>query len=252
MITAAGPLGRSLDPGKLDTQASKANALILLRRVALVDEQGSLEQGDELLLDWAATCKLGQGKTLIAHVGARRAAALERLREQYLVVHRMHATPEWRLLVGHGERANPHEIGIALHGTYGWPVIPATTLKGVARRAAPEGEDRDRVLGTPDRGQGSVRFLDAIPASGAVAVQRDVLTPHQQPWYTGGKEPAEHHNPVPVGFLVVTGTFAVDLVGADRADLTLAAQWLSAAAEDIGVGAKTGVGYGYLTMSDPP
>ena len=116
---------------------------------------------------------------------------------------RLRAEPEWRLAVGLGNGANAHEIGLALHGTYGWPVIPGSALKGLAAAwaASSGGIDADvirRVLGTPRRddvrapavdpagaARGDVRFLDAIPAGQPVTVEADVLTPHVKPYYDG-------------------------------------------------------------------
>jgi CRISPR-associated protein Cmr6 len=183
---------------------------------------------------------------------------------------RLRAEPEWRLAVGLGNKANAHEIGLSLHGTYGWPVIPGSSLKGLAASFASvsgaHAADIRRVLGAPRPGdpagpaqdraaQGSVRFLDAGPAGDAVTVMVDVLTPHVKPYYdavaTGSRQivpPAEYHNPVPVNFLTVSGAFAVDLHGAAAADVEQAADWLIAAGDELGAGAKTAAGYGYLKI----
>jgi CRISPR type III-B/RAMP module RAMP protein Cmr6 len=89
-----------------------------------------------------------------------------------------------------------------------------------------------------------------------------VLTPHVQPYYrdtsrdaaTGNAAPpAEWHNPVPVGFLTVCGgSFAVDLAGPVAGDVRDAARWFRCAVDELGVGAKTAAGYGYLTVADAP
>jgi CRISPR-associated protein Cmr2 len=100
--------------------------------------------------------------------------------------------------------------------------------------------------------RGSVRFLDALPVGNPLKIAVDVLTPHQQPYYgsDGATPPAEHHNPVPTEFLVVSGgSFAIDLVGAAKA-VEQAATWCESALDELGVGAKTAAGYGYLRIKE--
>jgi CRISPR/Cas system CMR subunit Cmr6 (Cas7 group RAMP superfamily) len=46
--------------------------------------------------------------------------------------------------------------------------------------------------------------------------------------------PAEYHNPVPLMFLTVRGTYAVDLYGDNEADVALAARWLAEAGDELG------------------
>ena len=107
--------------------------------------------------------------------------------------------------------------------------------------------------GRPDAARGTVRFLDGIPAGEPVMVEADVLTPHVKPYYDGaatGKPvpPAEYHNPVPLAFLTVRGAYVVDLYGPDADDVSLAAGWLMKAGDELGAGAKTAAGYGYLSV----
>lgn len=299
---AAGPLGRvitadsmRLTPaGGYRPEGSQfgrgANALIMLRRVAFFDrDNGRLDDsGQRALLGWAAQYSLGQEREqqdLVADVAVRRATAIAQLRRQGKNVARLHAVPEWRLAVGLGDKSNAHEIGLSLHGTYGWPVIPASSLKGLtaawAAATAEEGvgdvdpADVRRVMGTPrqrpgtsasaapaaeEAAQGTVRFLDAIPAGQSVKVALDVLTPHVKPYYETtspdstrlAEPPAEYHNPVPVNFLAVAGTFAVDLYGTSKADVDLAVRWLVKAGDEFGAGGKTAAGYGFLTVSPVP
>ena len=274
-----------------------ANALVMLNRVAFLDTRAGRplkleERGKRALLGWACRGSLGQDPGLVAAVSRRREHALRVLSgasagsraasRGTLRCLRLRAEPEWRLAVGHGNKANAYEIGLALHGTYGWPVIPGSALKGLAAAwAASESsgaatEDLLRVLGGPRPGtppphgssasasslpvlqsrQGTVRFLDAIPDGKPVTVLADVLTPHVKPYYdslTGAPAtpvpPAEYHNPVPVTFLTVSGGYAVDLYGPDEKDVELAAEWLMKAGDELGAGAKTAAGYGYLAVT---
>jgi CRISPR type III-B/RAMP module RAMP protein Cmr6 len=279
VITAAGPIGSLIELRKRDGRdepwrlAGKAelgtgsSPLVLLNRVAFFDAaRGKLhESGKQELVRWACDHQLGQDAGLISHVVARREAALRALSARRHVV-RLLAEPEWRIAAGLGSTANAHEISLALHGTYGWPVLPGSALKGLAAAWAvasgtAEADDIGRVLGTPrldvatgqDAARGTVCFLDGIPAGEPVAVEPDVLTPHVKPYYDGiaaGKPvpPAEYHNPVPVIFLTVRGSFFVDLHGDSRGDTEKAADWLIEAGDDLGVGAKTAAGYGYLRV----
>jgi CRISPR-associated protein Cmr6 len=244
---------------------SDTNALVLLRQVAFLDGDEVWKDARAALLRWARECGLGQDPVWVQHAARRREQAVAARvaaggrRGEPIAHRRVEVSPEWRMVTGIGDRANPHEIGIALHGTYGWPVIPGSTIKGAARawattvhRAA--AEEVTRVFGTgPGAGEqaaGSVDVLDALPVGGPVRVRVDGVTPHVQPYYGGHEAPTEWHNPVPSSFLVVGGgRFAVDLIGpAD--DVELAATWCRGACDDLGIGAKTGAGYGYLTVHD--
>ncbi|MCD0448605.1 type III-B CRISPR module RAMP protein Cmr6 [Actinocorallia sp. API 0066] len=278
-VSAAGPLGRvitsdgNLAKGRVGARLDDdANAQILMRRVVFTSGHDEIEldkKGGASLLAWAVHSHLGQCTDLLDQVAARRRRALASLRGQGLTVVRLRAAPEWRLAVGLGNDANPHEIGLSLHGTYGWPVIPGSSVKGltaawVASRVKDGEIDaklRDTVFGTPRVGakavrgearRGSVLFLDALPTGGKVKVVRDVVTPHVQPYYGSGGHvpPAEHHNPVPSEFLTLAkGAFAFDLAGpAEQMDDV--ASWCAAALADLGVGGKTGAGYGYLTVTE--
>jgi CRISPR-associated protein Cmr6 len=94
---------------------------------------------------------------LVRHVAARRRLARKALRSAGHTVARLRAEPEWRLAVGLGNRANAHEIGLSLHGTYGWPVIPGPSLKGLAAawalEAEAKAEDMARIFGGPRPGE---------------------------------------------------------------------------------------------------
>lgn len=253
-----------------DRFGAGSNALTMLNRTGIYEAGKPGEPdagrarlaaaGGRALVRWACAQQLGQHAELVAAVGRRRDLALATMRRGHRCL-RLLATPEWRLAVGLGNHANAHEVGLALHGTYGWPVIPGSSLKGLtlawARTSSQvKPEDVERVFGTTRR-VGSVRFLDAIPAGQPVTVEADVLTPHVKPYYdsvANGNSPslvppAEYHNPVPVTFLTVRGTYAVDLYGPEYEDLKLAAGWLRQAGDELGAGAKAAAGYGYLTIT---
>ncbi|WP_408888650.1 type III-B CRISPR module RAMP protein Cmr6 [Myxococcus faecalis] len=181
-----------------------------------------------------------------------------------------------RLLAGHGN-ASPTGVGLTLHHTWGVPVIPGSSLKGVLAaylRASFEpdevAEASRRLFGVPGDerlGQkasvGQVLFHDAPWVSawdketkqGPRMLARDVLTVHQRGWYgTAESWPNDYESPNPVAFLSVRpgGRFLVALSvapGADEETLRLlrwAADRLCEALRDWGVGGKTAAGYGRL------
>lgn len=266
--------------GNALTTESAANALIITRRLAFPDSADTPAGGkpDVPVRGWAVAERLGQDTPLLAAASARRTVLLRAERSRGRHVARLTLTPEWRLVVGLGDQFGAHEFGLSLHGTYGWPVLPGSGLKGLAAAAALDaGADRElvhAVLGGPrhtvqekdgarvavreagDDQRGTVRFLDALPAGAPVTVHDDVITPHQQPYYSetmpGAKHPeprppAEHHQPVPVPFVSVSGCFHLDLVASRAEHLEHAVGWLTAAGENLGLGGRTSAGYGYFT-----
>ncbi|MEU1896857.1 type III-B CRISPR module RAMP protein Cmr6 [Nocardiopsis dassonvillei] len=296
-----------------------ANALIVLRRLAFekmreakeTQDQGRLEgwQPHTPLHTWAAESGAGQQRNpYLEAVLERRRALLERLTAPRVTrsadssggtvrprtrALRLRLATEWRLVTGLGLQYGVLDSGLALHGTYGWPVIPASTLKGLAaagaRLAKAKQEQVRRILGDPrpgsspamslPQGRGSVVFLDALPGKRGVSVHSDTVTPHQQPYYTdtfpsgehdgdgkegwagtdkqigrngaqaknGPRPPAEHHSPVPVPFLSISGELHVDLVGEDPDDLRTVADWLGRAGDEVGGGGRTSTSHGYFT-----
>lgn len=310
-IRAEGPLGSQLEvasykwnpkddkspvvpylrfPGRTVSNSglSTANALIILRQAVFLtgeDAPTLSQEAEQAVLRWAQTRRdsidgahsLGQDPKLLGPAARRRSHALKQLEKKGQYVLRLEMEPEWRVVVGLGERSNPHEIGMSLHGTYGWPYLPGTGLKGVAAayaRATGEAESNDRsyrdVFGSasgsaadPRGGAvGGVRFLDALPNvhknKKGVRVEVDVVTPHEKPYYdttlaVDGQNrtelPGEHHQPVPLAFLSIKGgSFLADLVGTK--DLVEQAEpWLRGGVEELGIGAKTASGYGYMQVN---
>lgn len=265
---------------------AQANALVILRRLSFEPVDGGTNpwKNHVPLYDWAAKHRLGQGGTGLQDAVLRRR---RRFLQQWVAfnpehrhVRRLRLTIEWRMASGLGLQFGVLDNGLALHGTYGWPSLPASTLKGLAAAGARSaGADTRKVvqaLGGPrPRGkkdprptreeytQGTVRFLDALPGADAVEVHNDVITPHQQPYYTGTdpkthkesqvaqnpRPPAEHHNPVPLPFLSISGKMRVDLIGGDSSDLDAVSGWLSEAGEELGGGGRTTAGYGYFNCA---
>lgn len=163
--------------------------------------------------------------------------------------------------------------GMCLHPHFGYPYIPGSAVKGVARHAAwcewheakePEkariAQDIARIFGYPTNDKkldiylrsyaahscGSVCFMSAY--SGTARLVTDILTPH------GGSDWAE---PVPSTFLAVEAgaefSFTVVPIANDVADREKAITWLKTALVNHGVGAKTSSGYGrFLVDGEKP
>jgi len=81
------------------------------------------------------------------------------------------ASPEWRVVIGLGSN-RLLEGGITLHQTLGVPIVPASALKGVARRYAAAVVEAPTDLihalfgeELPASKQGELIFLDGIPGA---------------------------------------------------------------------------------------
>ena len=105
---------------------------------------------------------------------------------------------------------------------------------------------------------GIVVFLDAIPDS-APKFKVDIMNPHYPEYYQGKNFPTDWQNPNPIKFLTVENTKFRFTVLVNKARLNrddkdnyarnvanYAWETLKEALEELGVGAKTSVGYGYF------
>jgi CRISPR-associated protein Cmr6 len=163
--------------------------------------------------------------------------------------------------------ASPLEVGIRLHHTYGMPLLPASALKGLCRRVARllrhdsklSDEAIDALFGfSRDKraSAGAVVFYDAWydPDSvGGAPFHRDVITVHHPAYYSDGKTPpTDFDDPTPVPFLVVKpgARFLCTLDAPDHRWADFAQKMLLWGLENLGVGAKTNAGYGYLKLPD--
>jgi CRISPR-associated protein Cmr6 len=167
----------------------------------------------------------------------------------------------WRMAM-HLSRATAVEnASLCLHPVYGFPYLPGTGLKGLARTWAhlygpgKESEEFKRVFGTQG-GTGSVVFLEAWPEQITDAtVEIDIVNNHHREYYSrqGATAPGDWESPVPVYFLAVapgvTFRFAVAKARptTPASDLVQAEEWLKRGLTELGFGAKTAAGYGYFT-----
>ena len=191
-------------------------------------------------------------------------------------------TPNWRLIVGLGGES-VYETSITLHHIYGFPYIPASSIKGVLRsfiiqsvffpklteleqkdeKAGEKAEEKAledpqfvAVFGSTDQ-RGQVTFFDAFPTK-APKIKPDIMNPHYKDWYSEGIAPTDTQSPVPVFFLTVEDTPFQFLFGSKQMKINdplwkdkNLADWLKAALAEHGIGAKTAVGYGTGELQSP-
>lgn len=172
-----------------------------------------------------------------------------------------------RVLIGSGETVC--ETSLRLHGTYGFPLIPGSALKGLAASYAARvwgaydegfadtGAHYQCLFGTQN-GQGLMVFHDAWiqPASLVDALLMDVLTVHYPSYYRDEAKigaSIESDDPQPISFISVRGDFLLavsPVVSDEKAEpwAQLALDLLVEALQEWGVGAKTNAGYGRLSI----
>jgi CRISPR type III-B/RAMP module RAMP protein Cmr6 len=173
-----------------------------------------------------------------------------------------------RVLCGMGERT-PTENGLSIHTTYGVPVLPGSSLKGITRawlkETAPDSHWRDggdcfvdafgRQVDADIRDDigmsGLVHFLDALWVPGDASLPAspwaaEILTPHFGKYYDGREAPDGTQAPIPITFLAAQGGFRVVLEGPDGL-VDRVMEHLLVALLNRGVGAKGRSGFGRFT-----
>ena len=202
------PLPRDTSEALLGEGHCENFGLLLERYLAYGDNRGQLQLLRELTDRKALVPDFAGQKELIEAHHARWQATAEELGAITFT-----ARPDWRAIVGLGTNAILGG-GMSLHPIFGFPIIPATALKGVTRAYArwvlerPE-EELDRLLGKVDD-QGALRgdllILEGIPATSPV-IERDVINP-----IFGGRTirdvrqdapPANYLAPSPIFFLAL-------------------------------------------------
>ncbi len=219
-------------------------------------------------LDWMQPLLKKQGigdvKLLKEHAG-RQTQLAKRLGGRILELENRSA-----FVTGLGQ-AHPIENGFLWHPSLGVPYLPGSGVKGVLRSwlkmegpqlataladgadpgsadgPAPDGTEVDRLLGSRDR-VGTIDFLPLLPIP-PVRLQADLVNPHHGPYQQGREWPADWQDPVPSFFLAVAPRVLWQLAvvpgaRAEKDDVERATTWLRQAADWIGFGAKTAVGYG--------
>lgn len=167
-----------------------------------------------------------------------------------------------RLITGIGY-THPTEIGFMFDWTSGLPVIPGSSLKGVALNVVENepscclDEEKLMIFGSKESG-GEIIFFPAYPCSQdrQKFLELDVMTPHYGPYYRDPQNnpPADWYSPVPLHFLTVPEGIRFCFRLAHRRNLkdkespllTKAKNILTYTLTEYGVGAKTNVFYGYF------
>src|SRR5271165_1545338 len=184
--------------------------------------------------------------------------------------HEVHLINCTRLLLHLGRASVLENVGLASERSTGLPIVPGTAVKGIVSTWAcweanllPDGalpatiakrdQDRarfaslaERILGSnAERGStagGEIIFLDGVPMTPPKLVL-DILTPHGR------------GNPLPNPFLALDpGTrwvfsfLARPRHGGAKELLQRAADWLTEALTQVGLGAKTAAGYGRFRL----
>ncbi|MCY4305877.1 MAG: type III-B CRISPR module RAMP protein Cmr6 [Aestuariivita sp.] len=203
-------------------------------------------------------------KELLTNLRRRRTAIFNELN-----IIQLHGQTSGSLAL-HLSRANAHEnVGFALHPTYGFAYLPATSLKGATRTWAEEvwkssqnhtdqeetQNKIDTVFGTT-LSAGRITFHDAWPINWP-SLNCDILNSHHTEYYRSAGEtfPRDTEEPVPVYFLSIMAGSKFEFILSDRENdstemLELVKSWMCNALERSGVGAKTASGYGRISFSD--
>jgi CRISPR-associated protein Cmr6 len=104
-----------------------------------------------------------------------------------------------------------HEVALRLNHTYGVPVIPGSSIKGILRSRILDETLANALFGSV-KGAAFTEFQDAwwIPDNGT-PLALDVMTVHHPEYYTGKdgtrQPPSDFDNPTPIPFLSVRGRF---------------------------------------------
>ncbi len=156
-----------------------------------------------------------------------------------------------RLAIGLGAKG-VLEIGLRLHHSYGTPLIPGSSIKGVLCPNPEEDpalcEATRFLFGSQDQ-MGYADFQDAwwVPeAQSPLAL--DVITAHHPNYYGGTAAPSDCDSPNPVQFLSVRGTFLFVAEAPDQPWRDYLEALLQKTLEERGIGAKTAAGYGRFSF----
>lgn len=170
---------------------------------------------------------------------------------------------ETRLYIG-VTRDNALETGVTVSHTYGMPLIPGSAIKGVTRSWAEkllktDASGMDEVTfqwmfgeGGDSGESGGLVFHDAwwVPEPGQTPFVREIVTPHQQGYYSseGKKAPSDFEDPVPAPQIAIQGKFLFTVEG-PQPWVKVGLKLMERALNQYGVGSKTTSGYGYFVGS---
>ena len=227
---------------RLETLQTAHRGLVLDRYVPVKTEQDKKESRKPLL-ERVVNLNSGDGIYPLAY---RRWESLARsLADPVILESRLRD----RLALGLGIES-VHEIGCRVHATYGVPVIPGSSLKGVLRefvaRSFPD--EANFLFGGTDLA-GFARVHDAwwVPGTGR-GFALDVITVHHQDYYSGKSAPVDTESPIPVQFLAITGKFLFVLEAPNAAWSKFLESALRSLLSTEGLCAKRSAGYGRFLL----
>jgi len=165
-----------------------------------------------------------------------------------------------RVVIGTG---NPHffEVGFSLHHLFGIPYIPASELKGFTRfyyklekSLNDNSEEISSIFGN-ENNKGSIIFLDAFLADiKNNPFELDIMNPHYDEYYNekGQNPPADYLNPKPIFFITLKKgvSFKTYIISKDELLLNNVINIMKNKFSNIGIGAKTSVGYGRFNLEE--
>ncbi len=164
-----------------------------------------------------------------------------------------------RLYIG-VTRDNPVETGVTVSHSYGMPIIPGSTVKGLARASAEyierqTGEIRRDVIawlfgeGGDDGESGGIYYHDAWWCGNSdTPFVPEIVTPHHTEYYQNGRKAAsDMDSPIPAPQIAVQGSFYFVIEGAPEWT-AVAAALLRAGLPQWGVGGKKSSGYGRFRL----
>lgn len=201
-------------------------------------------------------------KKQIEALSVKYLSSLQRLPE--LKVETSAFKTDWRLVIGLGS-ASVYETSITLHHIYGFPYIPGQAVKGVTRnyviceffekeeKVAEKDEEFKAIFGSQEQ-KGKITFFDAYPKT-EPKLDFDIINVHYPDYYSKNQEPTDDQSPNPIIFLTVKDTIFFFPIGFPQEQLkdkfTIKGIPISdltnKALEEKGIGAKSSVGYGYLS-----
>jgi CRISPR-associated protein Cmr6 len=180
-----------------------------------------------------------------------------------------------KIAIGLGNE-HPTENGFVLDRNTGIPYLPATVIKGVCRALArltgKESHIAELLGNSYDDEfpfQGDIVFLPAYPEK-VPALEIDVITNHHQDYYGASPEkrcyslcndkdkwpsPMDIESPIPVFHLAISEgqifTFRFFSISQNKENEERIFALLVEALQELGIGARTAVGYGRMELKDP-
>ncbi|MBI5194649.1 MAG: type III-B CRISPR module RAMP protein Cmr6 [Nitrospirae bacterium] len=216
--------------------------------------------------------KLPKDKDYVAALNRRHRTVIESLNHSGWHIELFELTTDTRLIIGLGG-TSVIETGMTLHPLYGFPYLPGSGLKGLARAYAEIAIEHEpteeafrkelkKILGSDykdpqlasENTQGKVFFMYGLPTS-FPKLELDIMNPHYGDYYQGKTDskgnaipPADYLNPVPVTFLTVAKgeKFSFAIFSREKELVNKAKEWLMGGLTELGAGGKTNVGYGYF------